>query len=484
MAHRILKGLGWTSVSSLIRNIVLILQVSILTRILDKNDFGIIAVANLFISFTNIFLDLGLSIGIIHTKRISNKIYSSLFWLNIISGSVLTLILFFLAPIVTASYQSKELTKIVQLLCFTIFLNALGTQQRTVCQKNFLFKRLAIIEIITSIITFAMAFITAKIGFGVFSLAYSTLAGGLFLNLSHLIVGIIKEHRITFHFCIKETYSFLKIGTYAIGSSIMDFLARELDIIIVSSMLGLEFLGVYSIAKKIPVAIYSFINPIMIKVVTPLLAEINNNLSLIKEYFLLITKGISWVSTPIYMIMAALAPTIMQIVFGPEFVEGAIVLAVFAIQYAFNSKSSICGSLQTALARTDIGLYWTFYRIISTALIYYITAAYGIKIFLCGIIVHVFINIFVAWRIQYYNMIKVSLPEYIDSWIRPFGIAGVLATIIAILYFKPSLLYSILAILLFIGIYIVMLLYSRDLKGIFEIMNKLGIKTPDLKPER
>jgi len=83
------------------------------------------------------------------------------------------------------------------------------------------------------------------------------------MNVTHLIIGLLKDSRLHFHFAFSETIPYLKIGIYQVGSSILDFVTRELDILIISATLGLEFLGVYNIAKRVPTAIYSFIQPIV-----------------------------------------------------------------------------------------------------------------------------------------------------------------------------------------------------------------------------
>ena len=75
---KILKGLGWSTISSIARNGVHLVQIAILTRFLAKEDFGIIAIATLFIGFTQLFLDMGISTGILHKQNITNKEYSSL----------------------------------------------------------------------------------------------------------------------------------------------------------------------------------------------------------------------------------------------------------------------------------------------------------------------------------------------------------------------------------------------------------------------
>ena len=98
MANKVISGLGWTTASSLARNIVSLLQITILTRLLAKSDFGIIAIANLFISFTTMFLDMGISVGIMYMKNTTKRIYSSLCGLNIFTGKVLTAILLVVSP--------------------------------------------------------------------------------------------------------------------------------------------------------------------------------------------------------------------------------------------------------------------------------------------------------------------------------------------------------------------------------------------------
>lgn len=478
MANKVLSGLSWTTASSLARNLVSLLQITILTRLLAKSDFGLIAIANLFITFTTMFLDMGISVGIMYKKDTTKKVYSSLFWLNIITGVCLSSILILISPFLTRSYDSSDLTNVIQLLSLGIFLNSIGSQQRTISQKEFLFKRIAIIEIISSVITFAVAFVTAKMGYGVYSLAYSSLAGGIVNNISHLILGLARNHSLLFHLKIKETFPYLKIGVWRIGSSILDFFSRELDVIIISATLGLEFLGVYSIAKKIPTVLYGFVSPIVSKVVTPLFATINDNIPKLKEKYLLITKAISWYAFPMYLIIAAVSPTVMQVVFGPEYVDGALVLSVFCIIYAFNSKGTICGSLQTALGRTDIGFYWTIYRIISTAVVYYFSSKMGIDIFLIGMLVLLAINTVVGWRMQYKTMIGVSFLEYLDSFYIALLVIGSLALVAGFINFEPNLVYAIVAGVCMIALYILIMFMTRERHFVNIICMHLGITIP------
>ena len=475
MANRIVRGIGWTTASSVVRNIVHLLQLAILTRFLAKADFGIVAIAHLFIGFTSMFLDMGISVGIIHRQNITNKEYSSLFWLNIIFGSTLTMGLFLLAPFVTAGYHSQDLTNVVQLICFTIFLNALGTQQRTYCQKKTYFDRLAMIEIIGSVLTMTVAVATAVMGYGVYSLAYSSLAGAIFMNVTHLTIGLLKDSRLHFHFSIAETIPFLKIGIYQIGAHILDFFTRELDIIIISATLGLEFLGVYNIAKRVPTAIYSFIHPIVGRVFAPLLAEKQGNINVLKANYMKLSKTLSWISFPMYLLLAAISPTVIVVVFGANYIDGVPVMMVFCLKYAFNGVNGVCGALQTATGRTDIGLKWTIYLIASTAVVYYFTSYFGITVFLCGVCALTLINALVCWYMQFKQMVGVTLSEYITIYTRSFIICTVLSLIVYYVYSDPSIPYAILASVIYIPLFAYLILKSKDGIEVIGVMKTMKV---------
>lgn len=67
-----INGVKWTSLSAVVNACAKLGQISILTRFLRKEDFGLIAIAVLVISFTEIFMDMGISSAVLHKQDISN----------------------------------------------------------------------------------------------------------------------------------------------------------------------------------------------------------------------------------------------------------------------------------------------------------------------------------------------------------------------------------------------------------------------------
>lgn len=450
------NGMVWTTSSTIIRSLVSLFQVSILTRHIAMEDFGTIAIATVFIGFTQLFLDLGISVGIMHKQDATRDELSSLFWLNIITGALLTGVLISFSPLVSKMYNDPSLTPIIMLLSLTVFLAALGSQHRTIQQKEMRFKYMAIIEISAAIITMGIAVFLAIKGYGVYSLVYSTLGGVAISNLLFLIIGLSKDKNIYFHFNIKDTFPYLKIGVFSIGSRILDYFSREIDIIFIGASFGKEVLGLYSLCKKIVQMLYGVINPIITRILTPLFAKMQSDKSRIKGIYLKLIETLSITNLPVYFLVSIFSRTILNTLYGEQYAEGAFVLSILAVYYGVLSLSNPVGSLQIALGRTDIGFYWTIYRIVITLIIVYIASFFNIETMVVLFLVMAIINTIAMWRFQIYIMIKMSFQELMTAILKPLiGVLIISTPFFLLFWSQVSLLYTISgSIVAFIAYYL------------------------------
>jgi teichuronic acid exporter len=431
MANGLLKtgisGMAWTSVSVVVRSVVSLLQITILTRYLEKSEFGIVAIATVFIGFTQLFLDLGISIGIMHKQDTTPKVYSSLFWLNIFTGTLLTAILCLASPLAARAYNEPSLTSVLILLSFCVFFSAIGAQHRTVQQKEMRFQYISIVEIISSILTFGVAVYTASQGYGVYSLVYSTLFNAVFSNLVFLGIGLYKDRNISFHFNIKETYPFLKIGVYNIGSNVLDYFSREIDTIIISATFGMEILGVYNLCKKIVVMLYGIVNQILVKVMTPIFAKLQKGADVMRGALYNVMEGIALFNYPLYFLVAILATGCLNILYGNQYTDCGLLLSLLAIYYGKMSSGSASGCVQVAMGRTDVGFYWTIIRIIVNTMAVCIGSLISIEMVVASLFIFNLLISPVSWRIVTKPLVSGRFLDYFLIPFKPFCYTFVIA---------------------------------------------------------
>src|SRR5215831_13146227 len=81
----------------------------VLARLLDPEDFGLVGMVTAFTGILNMFRDFGLSAATVQCASVTEEQTSTLFWINILVGAILTTIVLSLAPAVAAFYQEPRL---------------------------------------------------------------------------------------------------------------------------------------------------------------------------------------------------------------------------------------------------------------------------------------------------------------------------------------------------------------------------------------
>ncbi|WP_106830992.1 MOP flippase family protein [Parabacteroides pacaensis] len=432
--RNVLKGVKWTSLSAFVSVICRLGQITVLTRFLDKSEFGLVAIALLFISFTDIFLDMGISSAVLHRQNITRNQYSSLFWLNIFSGIVIFSLIVVFTPFIAAYYEQECLNTLLPMLAVTILFSSISRLQRTYQQKMLNFGFICRVEMIGSVSMLVASIVLAVYGFGIFSLVYSTLLNAFIVTVVYFFRAVFVEHFIKFRFRISEIKPFFQIGIYQMGSSILDFLSNEMDILIISSAFSMDILGVYSLCKQLSQKVYAFINPIITKVLAPALSVIQQDLELVKEKYLSTIRLLAFINYPIYFFMAYFSVSVLTVLYGNQYMEYHLILSLLCVNFSLQSMGNPVGALQIALGRTDLGFFWTIYRIISYGIFIYIGAHFSIYICIFSILLINVLNILPGIRFLMYKLIRLSLKEYIEVQIRPVLICILLLPLVSIQY--------------------------------------------------
>lgn len=357
------SGTIWTTASFGVQAVIQVLRLSILTRFLDKSDFGLVAIVVLILGFTKIFADLGVSTSLFSRERITKKEYSSLYWVSMLLGVFLYVLLVVSSPYIASFYGLPSLTSLIPLMGLDLIISTGGRQFRVFRQKALQFRFLAIVDIVSAVLSIGIAIALAYADFGVYSMIYSSVFASLVSTLTLIAFGL-KEHPILFYLNFKEGRSFYKIGFYQTGSQILDYLSSQLDILIIGKMMPVGDLGVYNLIKQLVLRIYSVTNPILTSVATPLLAKLQSNSQELKNKTLNLISMVTLINAPIYAILAIMAPEILKIIYGQQYVNSASILQLLSLWGVFTSIASVSSIVVVVTGRTDLGLKWTIFRVL------------------------------------------------------------------------------------------------------------------------
>ncbi len=407
-------GVKWTTISTIVLAITAILKVSVLTRFLDKSDFGLMALVTFVMSFMELFNDMGITTAILHKQGITKKQYASLYWINWMASIVMYLVLYIVTPLIASFYHQPLLNTLIPLIGVNLLLTGVGRQYKTIEQKNLLFNTISIIDIIGALLSFVLSIILAVKGYGVFSLVYSVVFQSLFSNLCYFVIGV-KKYGLLFHFKYQETKEFLKIGMYQIGGQVVNYFNRDLDILIIGKFFSTDILGGYSLAKQLVFRPAQLINPIVVKVAAPALALLQNDIDGLRKAYLKLVNIVATVNIPVYLGIIIFAPWIVEILYGSGFENIIILVRILSVYMMFRSIANPVGSLVVATGRTDLDFVWNVATLLIMPFFIYMGAQYSIVGVTASISLAMVLLYYPSWKFLVFKLTNASFREYINA---------------------------------------------------------------------
>lgn len=412
------KNIALASVASMIKTLCQFLQVALLVRFfLDSADFGLLAIATFIISFSDLFLDMGLTVFIMYKQKISVEQFSSLYWFNLLLSIVLVLLLTALSPFVSEFYKEEQLQALIPLLSFNLLFWAIGRNYRTLLEKDFQFKPLAVIDTFVALFIFCTALLLAWFNFGVWSVVIANVVGVLFQNMAYLYKGY-PSMPLKMVIRVEDIKEFLAIGLYQFGAKLLDFFSAQSDVLIIGKLLGMEVLGMYNIIRQIVFSLGGFINNGFNAVMPPIFVKMQQAETDLRETFLKFMGMIILINTLFFGILAFSSETALWIVYGERYLESGFILTCLACMYSLNTIGNPVYALIVSKGRTDIAMYWTIYRLIVSIAAITLAAAFSIEAVAFALFGVALFNIYPYYRFVYRQLQEIPSVAYFRV-IRP-----------------------------------------------------------------
>lgn len=383
---RAVKEISWVFVGNLVISISGILKIVILTKFLSATDFGLFALVNIIIGFSAIFLDVGFSVAILSKKNLTALEFSSLYWVNFIFCLFIFFILFIFSGLISEIYEENDLKYLIFLSAVGIIFSGIGKLFRVQEEKKLNFTILTFIDSLCAIFSLVLAVVLAYFNFGVISLVYSSLSFMILTNISFFVYGINKRKNNLFLFSFGSVKSFFNMGLFYTLEQLVNYFSKEIDILVIGKFYSTETLGFYSLAKQLALKPTSLINPVFVKVCTPVFAIIKENRSNLSNAYCKLISTISALNLPSYVLIFIFSEQIIQVLYGSAFIESHVYLRLFSIYMLLLAFRNPLGSLIISTGKTFEGFVWTLVTVFFTLLGLFFTYDKGLTFIISSFI--------------------------------------------------------------------------------------------------
>jgi O-antigen/teichoic acid export membrane protein len=418
LKQKAINGIKWTTFSTIFNSITQLLLIAILARLLSKNDFGLMATISLIIGFSQIFADLGISKAIIQRQNILPQELTSIYWFNIFNGLITSIGIVIVAPFISTFYDQPLLKELLFTISILFFIQPFGQLYLTLLQKHLLFKSIAIRDIFARTASILLSVYLAFKGYGVYSLLYGQLCFTFVSSIFLFIVGR-KIHKVSFYFRFREIGNFMRFGLFQSGDQIINFFNSQLDVLVIGKFLGMDQLGVYSIAKDFISKPLAIINPILTKVAFPVLSKLNTDKTKVKSVYLKMLNYLSTLSIPLYILLFITAPFIVELLFGSTWIDSIIIIQILVFYYILRAIGNPSGSLMLAMGKVELSFYWNVMVFILTPIVLFLGRQFGIVGVALSLFLFELILIIPNWAFLFKKALNMKLWEYSITFLKP-----------------------------------------------------------------
>jgi len=371
------SAVRWKGVSTAVVEVLRLLRLVILARLLAPDDFGLMAMLTVVIGFADVFDDLGINKALIQRQDTTRDQLASLYWLNMLAGIVVFMLVWLSTPLVVALYVEPRLEDLMFWAALLFLIAPIGQQYRSLLQKELRFKPLAQVEIAAAVVGTTVAVGSAMAGQGVFAMLWGQLAIVMTKSLLFASIGW-REWRPSLHFRISDLKGYVGFGVYFMAERITTYLASRIDYLVIGRLLGAEVLGAYMLAYRLVVMPLRSLNPLLAQVAFPILSRKQGDNAALRRGYLEMIKIIAFVSLPFLVGIGATAPLLVEVLFGEKWASVGPLIQIMVIVGMLGALTQPVGPLVLAKGRPDVVFKWALVSATLNGCVFWYAAHHGV----------------------------------------------------------------------------------------------------------
>ena len=336
LKQRLVSAVGWSLGIKLAFQLVTWAMTLIVIRLLSPDDYGLMAISQVFANFMVGFGSIGFAAALIQREETPKAIIAYRYSVVLILISVVLTILLSLAAYPIADwYQEPRLVPLIQVSSLGFLLTAFMTLPRAYLTKSLRVRPMFMIELSSGLVGAGTVVLLAYGGYGVWAL----MLGWLVSNVARLLgfIALTPEYYLWPRLGVEGTGPLFSFGLYKTFEYTLWIAYTSADVLIISRWLGPTALGVYAVALNFATMPLTKIAPILNLTAFPAFAMVQGRPEQARLYALKSLRMMATISVPVFFGIWATSSELVDLAFGPNWVAAKPVLGVLALATTFRA---------------------------------------------------------------------------------------------------------------------------------------------------
>lgn len=321
------NALGWRFLDFIAVKAVFLIRLLVLARLLAPEDFGLLAIGLTAVTVLMTLSDFGIQAALIQRPNVQQQDYDAGWTIGVVRATLVVLVILLAAPWIAELFGDLRATPIIQVLAIGVIIDALASVKLASLNRKLQFRSLAILHLAAATATTVVAIAMAPT-YGVWALV----AGALAESLTNTVISyIVAPYRPRLRLQHSAVSGLLNYGRWMFATGIIIMIANAGLRVIISRYLGVAELGIFYLAGRLAFLPYHAIVEVVESVTFPLYSRLQDNVNKARELFRASILGTATLLIPSCLVLAAVAPGLIEHVFGDRWAGTTQAIQILAI---------------------------------------------------------------------------------------------------------------------------------------------------------
>jgi PST family polysaccharide transporter len=390
--------IGWTGLAQVWNLLLTIGSALILARLLTPSDYAVMAVVLPVIGAAHMVQSLGLNNAIVIAKSLEQRQLDALFWLALTVALGLIVAIILAAPAIAALVGDPRVGPVLPVATLSILFVTLMAQPSALLARQLRFRDIALSEFAASTIGTGTTVLLVAL-----TRSYWALLAGIILTplTQGVIATIAVRWRPGGYAPPREAGPLLHFGFKVWGGNLFQYAARNADNLIVARFASPQALGIYDRSYRVLFNPLNQASAPLAKVMVPTLSRSRDDPRSYRSQYWAGVSLLLLACHPMLALALAYPATMIGLMLGPAWLEGAPLFRWFAIGGLFQIFLGTTGWLFVSQGRGGEHLRVNLVGAVVAIASYAIGIRWGIEGVAAGMVIgQVFIALpYTLWRL-------------------------------------------------------------------------------------
>ena len=433
--QKVAGGLFWSYGERIMAQLVSLIVSIVLARLLDPENYGVISIVMIFITFCDAIVTGGFGNAIVQKKDADELDVNTMLCCSVATSILLYIIIFCAAPYIAFFYNMPIIRPILRVLGLRLLISGVNSIQRAWIQKRMLFKRFFISTSFGTIVSAVVGISMAYMGKGAWALVGQYLTNS-FIDTAVLLITNDWKPRLQFSW--KRAKEMLSYGWKVLVTTVVYTIEGDLRSLIIGKKFGSADLAYYDQGKKFPNLLVTNINTSISNVMFPVLSESQNDPTRLKQLCRRAVRIGIYLLSPLLIGLMGVADTFVIAILSEKWAPCIPFLRILTLVFLVRPFTTTCQQSILSVGRSDITLkIEIIVNAVAIGILFY-------SVFILESVLGIAIGTLIAELVSmgmfmYYEnrIIRYSYKEQLQDLLPSLGLATVMGVIVYIVHFLP-----------------------------------------------